>query len=189
MRLDGRGLADSFKPQLEAALGPGSEVFTWLDETRDLLRLQRIRRRVLNVVTFILLALAAFGMANTLLMAAHERVREVGTLRALGMTEGGVLRLFLVEGALVGLFGSALGALWGGGLALYASRHPLDLSTIMETGIAAGGMTFSALVSTRFDPVVAAGAVAFGVVVAIVSSVFPARRASRLPPAEAVRAP
>ncbi|MBI5548686.1 MAG: ABC transporter permease, partial [Deltaproteobacteria bacterium] len=101
VRLARREAAEAYRPRLAAALGPQAELVTWDDETRDLLRLQEIRRKALDFVVAILLALAAFGMANTILMAAHERVREVGTLRAMGMTEGSVVGLFLVEGGLV----------------------------------------------------------------------------------------
>jgi ABC-type lipoprotein release transport system permease subunit len=161
-------------------------VVTWRYETADLLAVQAIRRRALEFVVFILMALAAFGIANTILMAAHERVREVGTLRSMGMTEGGVLRLFLLEGALIGLFGGLLGALWGGALVAHWSKSPIDFSQVFERS--QQSLSVSALVYTRFSPSVIAGAVVLGVVISILASIYPARVASRLVPAEAVRA-
>jgi putative ABC transport system permease protein len=110
VKLSRRGLAPAFKPQLLAALGEQAEVATVQEETADMISLQGVRRKSLNVLVFILLALAGFGMANTFLMAAYERTREVGTLRAMGMTERSVELLFLAEGGLVGLIGSVLGA-------------------------------------------------------------------------------
>jgi putative ABC transport system permease protein len=186
VRLGSRNDADAFAPKLAAALGQGSEVVTWRYETADLLAVQAIRRRALEFVVFILMALAAFGIANTILMAAHERVREVGTLRSMGMTEGGVLRLFLLEGALIGLFGGLLGALWGGALVAHWSKSPIDFSQVFERS--QQSLSVSALVYTRFSPSVIAGAVVLGVVISILASIYPARVASRLVPAEAVRA-
>jgi putative ABC transport system permease protein len=186
VRLSGRGDADAFAPKLAAALGAQAEVVSWRDETADLLRLQGIRRRMLDFVMFILMALAAFSIANTILMAAHERVREVGTLRSLGMTEGGVLRLFLLEGALIGLAGGVLGALWGGALVAHFSRNPLDFSRQFEQ--AQQNLSISALVYTRFSPAVIGFAVLLGAVISVLASIYPARVAARMVPADAVRA-
>ncbi len=186
MRLDSRHAAEAFKPRLLAALGSQAEAVTWDDESRELVRLQDVRRRALEFLVLILLTLAGFGMANTILMAATERVHEIGTLRSMGMTEGGVLGLFLVEGGVLGLVGSLLGMAWGGGLAAYWMRHPIDFSAVTEK--TSGSLSFSALVYTRLEPRTLAWALFFGVATAVVASVYPARVASRMIPADAVRA-
>jgi ABC-type lipoprotein release transport system permease subunit len=132
------------------------------------------------------MALAAFSIANTILMAARERVREVGTLRSMGMTEGGVLSLFLLEGSLIGLFGGLLGALWGGGLIAYWSMNPINFSREMEK--MGHSLSFSALVYTRFSFGALAVAAVLGLVISVLASIYPARVASRMVPADAVRA-
>ena len=172
--------------QITPLVGDAAEVITWESETADLIRLQEIRRRSLNFIIAILMGLAGFGMANTILMAAYERVREVGTLRAMGMTEGGVLRVFLFEGALMGFGGSILGCLWGGGLSLYWSLNPFDFSSAVDGPDA--GFQFSTLIYTTFSPGMLATAIFFGVFVATLASIYPARVASRMLPADAVRA-
>jgi putative ABC transport system permease protein len=186
VRLGDRDDAEAF----QAALGPlfpkEAEVVTWREETAEMIRLQEIRRRALDLVMFILMALAAFGIANTILMAAHERVREIGTLRAMGMTEGGVLGLFIFEGALMGIIGGLLGAAWGGALIAHWARSPIDFSEVAEK--ATKGLAASALLYTRFDLGVIASTIALGVIISVVASVYPARVASRMSPADAVRA-
>jgi putative ABC transport system permease protein len=186
VKLERREAAAAFAPRLAAALGAQAEIITWEAETAELLSLQAVRKKALNFVVFILMALAAFGIANTILMAAYERVREVGTLRSMGMTEGGVLRLFLIEGGLMGLAGSLLGVLWGGGLVAWWSRHPIDFSEVFEKQMR--GVSVSAFVYTHLQPGVIATAVVLGVLVAVVASLYPARVAARMVPAEAVRA-
>lgn len=144
VKLADRDDAEAAAAALRRAFGPQAEVVTWRHETAEMVRLQEIRRRALNLVMFILMALAASGIANTILMAAYERVREVGTLRAMGMTEGGVLRLFLVEGAMIGVLGSLVGAAWGGLLVARWARHPLDFTEAFEQNVR--GISASALV-------------------------------------------
>ena len=185
-RLAHRSQAEALKRDLAPAFGGAVEVITWHDDVEPLLRLQAIRRKSLNMLVFILLALAGFGIANTILIAAHERVREIGTLRALGMTAGAVIRMFLVEGGLMGLVGGLLGALWGGGLVAWWSRSPIDLREAM----AAQDMNFqaSAYLYLNFQGEVVVLAVAFGLAVAVLASIYPARSAAELAPADAVRA-
>jgi putative ABC transport system permease protein len=187
VKLRNRDQADAFARTLAAALGDQAAVVTWREETAELLRVQEIRRRALDLVMLILMALAAFGIANTILMAAHERVREIGTLRAMGMSEGGVLWLFVLEGVIIGIAGSLLGALMGGGLVAYWSRNPIDFSEMFERGVG-GGLSASALVYTRLDLSVVIATMALGVAVSVLASLYPARVASRMLPAEAVRA-
>lgn len=185
VKLADRDDAPAFAARLAAALGAKADVVTWQEETADLIAIQKIRVTALNLVVFILLALAAFGIANTILMAAYERIREVGTLRAMGMTEAAVLRLFLLEGALMGVVGALVGAGIGGGLVSYWHRHPIDFSQTMER--AARGMSMSSLIYTQLEPMTLAVAVALGTAVAALASLYPARVAARMVPADAVR--
>ena len=185
-RLDRRDRAAEVASGLAARLGKQADVVTWQEETAELIALQRIRRRALGLIVFVLMVLAAFGIANTILMAAYERVRELGTLRAMGMTGGGVISLFLWEGLFMGLVGAALGAGWGSACSIYLSRHPVDMSSAMQT--TSGALSFSTLIYARFDPVIATVAVVFGVVVAVLASIYPARIASRVSPAQAIHA-
>ncbi|HET8936851.1 MAG TPA: FtsX-like permease family protein [Polyangiales bacterium] len=186
VKLRSRAAAVPFAKQLATALGPQASVVTWQDETEELIRIQNVRRRALDLVMAILMALAAFGIVNTVLMAAYERVREIGTLRSLGMTERGVLELFVSEGLLIGLVGSLLGAAWGAGLTYYWSVHPIDFSKTIEQ--AGGSYSASSLVYTRLSFEVVLITIGLGVLVSAVASIYPARVASRMVPADAVRA-
>lgn len=171
---------------LRPLLGRQARIVTWQDETAGEMRLQALRRRALDLVLAILLLLAAFGISNTVLMSAYERVREIGTLRALGMSEAAVLRLFVLEGFLIGIAGSGLGALGGGALTAYWSTHPLDFSKSWDQ--IGGQVSASALVYTQLSRSTLCLGVVLGVLVAALAAVLPARMAARMAPADAVRA-
>ena len=187
VRLARREAAPAFAPRLAAALGPTAEVVTLQDETRELLELQNIRRKALNMFVFVLMLLAAFGIANTILMAAYERVRELGTLRALGMPGTGVIGLFLGEGLLMGIVGSALGALWSTALVAYWSENPIDLTEAMQNSMN-NAIPVSTFLYARLESWVVVAAVTLGVGVAGLASIYPARVAAAMSPADAVRA-
>lgn len=148
-----------------------------------------MRQSMFNFMGFALLAMAAAGIANTVLMAAFERVREIGTMRALGMTRAGVITMFATEGGWMGLVGGIIGALFGGLLTWYYNVNGLDMYALM--GAQADLTTdypVAAVLYLDFSPVGLLVAVGVAVIVAILASLYPAILASQMQPADAVRA-
>jgi len=187
IRLDHRRDAAAFAQALKPALGSTLETVTWEDETAELLRMQDIRSQSLNILVGVLLAMAAFAIANTIMMAAHERVGEVGTLRAMGMTKGRVVQLFIAEGAIMGTLSGALGGAIGGAGSWYLSRNPIDLAAMVEN-VDYGNMQFSSYLYLSFEPAAVALPIVIALLTAVVASIYPAFLASRLEIADAVRA-
>jgi putative ABC transport system permease protein len=155
-------------------------------ETRTLLT-QLTEMRTFFVVIDLLLAavgtvalvVAGLGIINTLLMAVLERTREIGTLKALGASDGDVRTLFLAEAALVGLLGGA------GGLALGVA-----VSRLIDFGVnqyARRQGIEQAIAVFQFPSWLFLGAVAFAVAVSVASGVYPASHAARIDPIRALR--
>ena len=132
MRIDDREQTDALKAAIGDRFGDGVSVVTWQEEVKELLELQEIRQKALNFLVLALLAMSGAGIANTVLMAAYERVREIGTLRAMGMTQRDVLGLFVIEGALVGVLGSVVGVALGAAMVGYWAVNPIDLSSQLD---------------------------------------------------------
>ena len=169
-------------PGLASAL----QVVTWEEETHDLIESQQIRRSALTLLEITLLGMAATSIANTVLMAAYERIREIGTLRALGMTRRDVVGLFVTEGALMGLVGGSLGTLIGALINLRGATVGFDLSKQIEG--AKMNIPISTMLYTEWSWPMLAISLAFGVAVATLASIYPAWVASKLEPADAIRA-
>lgn len=184
-RLGNRERARAFAERLRGALPPETEVQTWEDETAAMLRVQQIRETALNFLVFALLGMSGLGIVNTVLMAAYERVREIGTLQALGLTRFGVLRLFLLEGGMMGVVGSLIGAVVGGSVVYHWGQVGIDLSGFLEKQ--GTNLPISAMLYLDFQPGLVLMAMGFGVATAVVASVYPAHVASRMVPADAVR--
>lgn len=189
IRLPSRDGADAFAARLREQVPPGVAVRTWYDEAEPMLQTQRIRQKFLDIMAWALLAIAATGIANTVLMAAYERVREIGTLRALGMTRQGVVGLFVTEGLLMGVIGSLVGALLGSWLVWKWHVHGLDLAPLLKAKGAdnMSSVSFSTMLYAPFSWFSLTRAVVFGLAVAVLASIWPALIASKMPPAEAVR--
>ena len=128
-----------------------------------------------NTTIRIFVALSvAFGMASVLVVSVIQKSREIGILRAMGITRGQVMRIFLLEGLLLG----GLGALGGSGLA-YAALQWWQQTQRHPDG--------TPLVELTFEPMIWLLALVLATMTGLVSAWWPAYRASRLDPVEAIR--
>ena len=136
-------------------------------------------------IAAISLLVAGIGIMNIMIVSLMERTREIGILKALGMKSRTVLLIFLSEAVIVGLMGAAIGIASGWGLAHIVARV-FSGGGFMPAGnqaAAAGGMTITPVLT----PTVFLGALAFGLIVSVVFALYPAWRASKLKPVEALR--
>ncbi|MDP5170717.1 MAG: FtsX-like permease family protein [Bacteroidia bacterium] len=132
----------------------------------------------------ILLALA-FGIINTMLMAVMERTRELGMLMSIGMTKPKVFSMIMMETVLLTLIGAPIGLLAGWGFTKYFGRAGIDLSQF-EKGMDSYGI--SSIVYPDLPSGYYTEIVIMVVITALLSAIYPALRALKLNPAEAVRA-
>jgi putative ABC transport system permease protein len=188
-RLSDRDTAPIWAEQASATVGDAVDVRTWITTTAPLIEAGAMRQSMFNFMGFALLAMAAAGIANTVLMAAFERVREIGTMRALGMTRAGVITMFATEGGWMGLMGGMIGAFFGGLLTWYYNVNGLDMYALMgaQTDLTTD-YPVAAVLYLDFSPVGLLVAVGVAVIVAILASLYPAILASQMQPADAVRA-
>lgn len=136
----------------------------------------------LNLFALIALFVAGVGITNTLITSVIERTKEIGILRAIGATRGQVMALFLLEGTIIGLGGAALGLALARGLAAWADDW--------VRGLIQGQMDGDRMLSTSifvFPWWLWVGAVCFAVGVTTLAALYPARRAAKIHPIEALR--
>jgi putative ABC transport system permease protein len=179
-------LKDADESVPAALEGKGWYGRTTRQEVADLLALNDIRRRALGLLVFIVMAIGGTGIANTVIMSVYERVREIGTLLALGMKTREVRALFLMEGGLMGAGSGLVGAALGSALVLYFEKDGIDLGSRIAQQ--AGDAAISSILYTRLEGSAVALSLAFGIGVSVLASLWPARHAASLNPADAVRA-
>jgi len=131
----------------------------------------------LGGIAAISLLVAGIGIMNIMIVSLIERTREIGILKALGMKSRTVLSIFLGESAIIGLMGALLGILSGWILANITAR-------LLASG-AFGGTGFK--VTPLLTPEVFVGSLAFGIGISVIFALYPAWRASKLKPVEALR--
>jgi lipoprotein-releasing system permease protein len=147
---------------------------SWMELNAQLLTgLRSQSASSLMIQVFIVLAVA-MGIASVLVVSVIQRSREIGILRAMGTSRARIMRIFLIQGGIVGLAGAAIGLALGGSLALFFERVASNPD---------GTPTFP----IALDAPLIATAITIAVMTGLVSAVLPARRAARLDPVVAIR--
>jgi putative ABC transport system permease protein len=134
------------------------------------------------------LLVAGIGIMNIMIVSVMERTREIGILKSLGMKNRTVLVIFLCEAALVGILGAVIGIGFGFGLSNFVSRFGLALMGGTGSNALNGqrsGLNFN--INPVLSPTVIIGALVFGVATSVLFGLYPAWRASKLKPVEALR--
>jgi len=155
----------------------GFSTFSTLDAARSLRRFFAVLDLFLGIFGSLALAVAALGIVNTLVMAILERRREIGIMKAIGASDGDVKKLFLAEAAVMGLVGGMLGVALGwamgrlinAGANVYLHRQNLPSEELWAV-----------------PWWLVAGAIAFAIVISMISGLYPAARAARLDPVQAL---
>ncbi len=128
---------------------------------------------ILGGIASIALIVAGVGVSNTMLTSVIERTREIGIMKAIGATNTNILEIFLIESALLGFIGGVIGCFVG---TLFSSIVSFFASRMLS-------MKFEAVVT----PQIILFSIIFSTIVGIISGLFPARRAAKLQPVEALR--
>ena len=181
--------ANSVLPRIEALFSANDNLSNYTlqlwNRDYEMIELFAMARTVYNFIYVFIIILACFVLINTLIMIVNERTREIGMMSALGLNAREILYLFAMEGAIIGVWGSAIGVIIGGIITKVFSIVGMDFGAAME-GMSADLM-FEPIFYTVFSLENLIFAFILGVVVVTVACMIPARMAARLQPNEALR--
>ncbi len=168
--------------------GPfGCHVETWEDKQGPLLAAIAVEKGILNVLLFLIICVAGFGILAIFAMIVVEKTRDIGILKALGASNGGVMRIFLGYGLLLGVVGASLGTIIGLLFTIYINEIEKLLGRVTGQDIFPRTVYYFDRIPTFINPtsvlLVNLGALA----IAVLFSVIPALRAAMLHPVRALR--
>lgn len=187
LKLDDVFKAPLVRNALARSLEPGYYISDWTRDHRNFFRALKIEKRVMFIILFLIVAVAAFNIVSTLVMVVTDKQADIAILRTLGMRPSGVMGIFIVQGMLIGVIGTLLGGLTGVITALNIETivpfvehllgvqfFPADVYVISE---------FPA--DMHWNDVIVVTLASLGM--SALATLYPAWRASRTHPAEALR--
>jgi lipoprotein-releasing system permease protein len=160
---------------------------TWRDMQGPLLAAVQMETTLLNILLFLIIAVAGFGILATFFMIVVEKTKDIGILKALGAPSSGVMSIFLGYGFSLGVVGSGVGMIGGLLFVIYINEIAQLIEIVTGQEVFDPTIYYFQQIPTVIDPVTVVGVMAGSVLIAVLASVLPAIRAARLHPVEALR--
>lgn len=187
LQFDDMMAAPRLSRELSLTLDGDYRVRDWTQEHANFFRAVQTEKTVMFVILTLIIAVAAFNIVSTLVMVVNEKKADIAILRTLGAEQGTILRIFIVQGAIIGVFGTLLGTVGGIALALNVENIVPFIERLLDQEFLAADVYYiSDLPSElRWPDVFRISSVAL--VLSLLATLYPAWRASRTDPAEALR--
>lgn len=187
LKLNDVDMAPTVSRQIAQDLQPNYRIRDWTQEHANFFRALEIEKRVVFIVLTLIIAVAAFNIVSTLVMIVTDKQPDVAILRTLGMSPGSVMKVFMVQGTVIGVVGTLLGA----GLGVLTALNIQTIIPAIENFFNTELFPVSVYVITDFPAELRWVDVTWVVVIALLLSflatLYPAWRASRVQPADALR--
>jgi lipoprotein-releasing system permease protein len=165
--------------RLEKRLGYPFRALDWQSQNGNLFSALQLEKLAMGLIIFFIMVVAAFNIVGTLTMVVRDKTKEIGILQAMGLTAPSVARIFLVQGAVIGIVGTGLGLIGGLGIAYLVDRS--GWVTINPAVYFIDHLPVHVEVRDVVIVIVAS------LLIALVATLYPSRSAARLTPVEAIR--
>ncbi|MBM3250007.1 MAG: ABC transporter permease [Candidatus Omnitrophica bacterium] len=180
IKLDDLYQADKVRDELSASLGLDYVLRTWIEANQNFFAALKLEKFTMFVILTLIILVAAFNIASTLIVMVVEKTKDIGILKAIGMPASGIRRIFTLEGLIIGFLGTGLGLGVGLLLCLLLEKYqfvklPSDIYYIDRLPVSLQAWPDVTLI------------IAASLMITLVATIYPAVRAARLEPVEALR--
>jgi lipoprotein-releasing system permease protein len=171
--------ADVMAERLEETLGYPYTLRDWKRMNAGLFSALKLEKMGMALILLLIVLVAAFNIVSTLIMVVADKTREIGILRSMGMTSRRILRVFMLQGLIIGVAGTVLGL--AGGLSLSWAIDYFGLISLP------GDVYIISRIPITLDPLDLALIAVLSVLISFTATLYPSRQAARLAPVEAIR--
>ncbi len=172
---------------IETAIDRSAVVSDWTQRNITLFNALEVERNVMFVILALIVLVAALNIVSGLIMLVKDKGSDIAILRTMGASRGSVLRIFLITGASIGIVGTLAGFLIGTVIAINAEPIRQGLSYITGIPIFPPDIYFLSELPTRLEPMDVISVVVMSLTLSFLATLYPAWRAARLDPVEALR--
>jgi lipoprotein-releasing system permease protein len=173
--------------RLDSALGPGYRLIDWTQANSEFFNAVEVERNVMFLILTLIIVVAAFNIISGQIMLVKDKGRNIAIMRTMGASRGTILRIFLLSGASIGVIGTAAGCALGTAFAYNIEEIRQLLQHITGTNLFDPTIYFLSQLPAIVDPWEVALIVCMSLVLTLLASLYPAWRAARLDPVEALR--
>jgi lipoprotein-releasing system permease protein len=169
------------------AVGPDLRVFDWVERNRSFINALHVERNVMFLILMLIILVAAFNIVSSMIMLVRSKNADIAVLRAMGASGASIMRIFVMTGASIGVVGTVAGTAVGVLFCWNIDSIKEMIESLSGVELFAAEIYFLSHLPTKIDPdeVFTVAALALGL--SFMASLYPAWRASRIAPAEALR--
>jgi lipoprotein-releasing system permease protein len=172
---------------LAHTLGGGYRVSDWTQQNANLYHSLRMEKVVMGILLSLIIAMGAFNLVSSQVMLVTDKQADIAILRTLGLTPGGVMQVFMVQGSLIGIFGTVLGVVGGITLTLNLERILGAIEKLFSVKLLPEDVYYITGLPTDMQTPDIVIITVVALVMSFLATLYPAWRAARTQPAEALR--
>lgn len=187
LRLHDMDLAADVGRDLALSLGGLYRVSNWADENANMFRALKMEKTIMAILLSLIIAMGAFNLVSSQVMLVTDKQADIAILRTLGLTPRGVMQVFVVQGTLIGVIGTVLGVVGGIVLTLNLEHILHAIEAVLGVQLLPEDVYYITGLPTEMQPGDIVIIAAIALLMAFLATIYPAWRASRTPPAEALR--
>ena len=187
LKLDDLFLAPSVARELAGSLRVDAEVRDWTRSHVNFFRAVQIEKRVMFIILTLIIAVAAFNIVSAQVMTVTDKQADIAILRTLGASPGSITAIFMIQGALIGMIGTLLGVVGGIVLALNVGTVLPALERLFNVQFLDKSVYYISELPSDLQRADVVTIAVIALVLALVATIYPAWRAAKVNPAEALR--
>ena len=176
-----------YRSTIASTLDKNLRAFDWLDRNKSFLNALAVERNVRFLILTLIILVAAFNIVSSMIMLVRSKNADIAVLRTMGASGGSILRVFLMTGASIGVVGTAFGSVLGMLFCWKIDSIKEFLEGISGTELFAAEIYFLSNLPAKVDPQEVLMVIIMAISLSFVASLYPAWRATRIAPAEALR--
>jgi lipoprotein-releasing system permease protein len=179
--------ADRVSRELSQSLGPDALITDWSRLNANFFRAVDIEKRMMFLIVFLIIAVAAFNIVSSLFMAVKDKQADIAILRTLGASPGSVMKIFLIQGTLIGLMGTLAGVVCGITLAVNVDVVVPFIENVVGFKFLSKDVYQISELPSELRAADVLLTAFFSFVVSLLATIYPSYRAAKINPAEALR--
>ncbi len=187
LKLDDADKAKGMKQLIADTAGRGSIVTDWTDKNQSFFTALQVEHNVMRLILMMIVAIAAMNIISGLVMLVKNKGRDIAILRTMGAGQGSILRIFLMAGSLIGVFGAIAGLAIGVLFCTFIAEIQQFVEWVTGTAVFSADIYFLSRIPAKIDWAEVGTIMGYTLAVSFLATLPPAWRASRLDPVEALR--